>query len=184
MNQQVKSVLEQWSEDTRNVAKSVIDKYGEPDEMTPSLLIWRNNGPWVKTVVTNEATEHVFPMPHTDIVEQSIHYDVPPEKFDDLARYDGSVTVKRTEGLMSARCHDEEANFLALNLAHDIITDKLTVEQAREKYLQTLKDFRMNKPTPYMESLQFNPPRKAGDPDKQMISKEELESYRKQPQHQ
>jgi hypothetical protein len=170
--------LQQWSEEARNVASQIIDKYGDPDEFTSSMLTWYSNGPWVKTVVTNSSDKHIFPMPHTDLVEQWIHYDVPPEKLDELARFDGSVSVKRTEGLMSARCHDEPANFLALNLAHDVITGRLKVDEAKEKYLQTLKDFRMDKPTPYMEGLQFNVPRQSGDPGKQMISKDKLESYK------
>ena len=179
MNHNVNEILNQWSKDTRTVAQNVIDKYGEPDEMTQTMLVWHNNGPWVKTVVVDDAVEHTFPMPHTDIVEQFIYYDVPVEKYDDLARFDGSVTAKRTQGLLSARCHDEEANFLALNLAHDVITDRLSVEEAKDKYLQTLIDFRQKKPTPYMEGLQFEPSEKAGDPGRQMITKEKLESYRK-----
>lgn len=179
MQQTTTNVLGNWSKDARDVANTIIEIYGEPDETTPSMLIWYNNGPWVKTVVTNEATEHVFPMPHTDLVEQYIYYDVPPEKFDELAEYDGSVTVKRTEGLMSARCHDEPANLLALNLPHDIITDRLSVEKAKQKYLQTLKDFRQKKPTPYMDGLQFNVPQRAGDPGQQMITKEELNACKK-----
>lgn len=90
--------------------------------MTPSLLIWYNNGPWVATVATRHSDRHVFPMPHTDLIEQFVRYDVPPEKLDELAECDGNIMVRRTEGLLSAHCHDEPANFLALNLAHDIIT--------------------------------------------------------------
>lgn len=173
-----KEVIREWPKDQREVAQQVVDKYGEPDEMTPTVLLWYDNGPWLKTVVENKATKHVFPMPHTDIVEQFVGYEVPPEKLDELAEFDGSVAVKRTEGLFSARCHDEAANFLALNLAHDIIEDKLTVNEAREKYVQSLKDFRMKKPTPYMEGLKFKTMTDAGDSGEQMISKDELESYR------
>ncbi|MGH8284417.1 MAG: hypothetical protein ACRETT_01460 [Steroidobacteraceae bacterium] len=37
-------------------------------------------------------------MPHKDVLEQVIDYKVPPDKFDDLARYDGSVIAERTKG--------------------------------------------------------------------------------------
>jgi hypothetical protein len=53
-----------------------------------------------------------------------IDYRVPPEKFTELAIFDGSVIVERTADEVSARCHDEQANFLAglviraLPLAH------------------------------------------------------------------
>ena len=45
----------------------------------------------------------------------------PPEVLD-LARFDGSVIVERTRGEIGARCDKEEMNYLALNLAHDIVT--------------------------------------------------------------
>ena len=169
-------VLQEWPKDQRNVAQTIVDKYGEPDELTPSVLIWKNNGPWQATVVTKNATKHTFPMPHTDLVEQFVSYDVPPEKFDELAAYDGSVMVRRTEGLMSARCHDEPANILALNLAHDIITDQKSVEEAKEAYVQALKDYRAGKPTPYMEKLHFEQQPDAGDPGRQMVTWDELEA--------
>lgn len=61
---------------------------------------------------------------------------VPPDKFDDLALYDGSVIVERTKGEISARCDQEPMNFLALNLAHDIITGKRSVGDARKTYAE------------------------------------------------
>ncbi|MGH2686459.1 MAG: hypothetical protein ACRDJP_13425 [Actinomycetota bacterium] len=39
-------------------------------------------------------------------------------------------------GDMSARCHDEEASHLALNLANDIVEGKKTVQEARDHYAQ------------------------------------------------
>ncbi len=47
---------------------------------------------------------HDFPMPHPDLLEQFVDYQVPPDKFDELAQYDGSVIVERTKGEISARC--------------------------------------------------------------------------------
>lgn len=169
-------ILQEWPEEQRRIANILIDKYGEPDEATPSVLLWYDNGPWKKTKVTRETARHLFPMPHTDFVEQYISYRVPADKVDELVAFDGSVTVRRTEGLMSARCHDEEANFLALNLAHDIITGEKDVQQARQAYVQNMKDYRAKRSTPYMEALQFEPQPDAADPDEELISKEELEA--------
>ncbi|MDQ3477432.1 MAG: hypothetical protein M3492_14190 [Actinomycetota bacterium] len=39
---------------------------------------------------------------------------MPTEFCTPLAEFDGSVIVERTAGEVSARCHDEQANFLAL----------------------------------------------------------------------
>lgn len=67
----------------------------------------------------------------------ALRYEVPPAKFDDLAQYDGSVIVERTKGTMSARCDKEEANFLAPNLAHDIVRTNKTVAQASAIRIET-----------------------------------------------
>lgn len=173
-------ILEDWPDEQQRIANLLIEKYGEPDEATPSMLLWYDNGPWKKTVVTREKARHRFPMPHTDFVEQTISYRVPPERADELVTFDGSVTVRRTEGLLSARCHDEEANFLALNLAHDIVTGEKNVEQARQAYVQAMKDHRAGRPTPYMQGLQFEPHADAADPDEKLISQEELEAIGEQ----
>jgi hypothetical protein len=106
---------------------------------------------------------------------------VPSDRISAIADFDGSVIVERTAGEVSARCHDEQANFLALNLAHDIITGARTVQEAREYYGAEFLDARRKKPTPYMERLRFDAP--AGgtaDPDVPIISDEELERAAKE----
>jgi hypothetical protein len=50
-----------------------------------------------------------------------------------LAVFDGSVLVDRTKGEMSARCEGEAANFLALNLADEIVHGKKDVATARNE---------------------------------------------------
>ncbi|MGQ0560790.1 MAG: hypothetical protein ACT443_02830 [Gemmatimonadota bacterium] len=64
----------------------------------------------------------------------------PWDKFDDLAAYDGSVIAERTKGVLSARCDKEGANFLALNLAHEIVTGRRTVEDARARYAEEIEE--------------------------------------------
>ncbi|CAN5909668.1 hypothetical protein BH24BAC1_BH24BAC1_13240 [soil metagenome] len=139
-------------------ANQTIEKYGPPNEAIPSRMIWYNNGPWKRTIVYRDEVPHNFPQPHSDVVENFIDYHVPPEKFSELARFDGSVIVERTKGEVSARCDMEPANILALNMMHEIVTGKLTAEQAREKYSQETAAFVMNRPAPYAEKLQFELP--------------------------
>ncbi len=98
-------------------------------------------------------------------MEQCIDYKVSPEKYDELGKFDGSVTVDRTQGTMSARCDKEANNLLALNLAHDVLTNKKTVEQARKAYGDIVKE-NMNGGNPaYMQKLMFSVNRNAADPD-------------------
>lgn len=168
-------IIEKWPRQSREAAQLVLDKHGEPDEQTESRLVWFSRNPWKRIVASRTYYDHKFPAPHIDSVESVIDYRVPPDKFSDLAAFDGSVIVERTAGEVSARCHDEQANYLALNLMHDIVTGKRTVEDARRYYAKEFLDFRRKKPTPYMERLQFSPPsNEAADPDERIISDEEL----------
>lgn len=170
------TIIESWPEESRGAAQLVIDKYGEPAEATESQLTWHNVGPWKRMVATKAFFEHNFPAPHIDAVESFIDYSVPTDKFTPLAEYDGSVVVERTAGEVSARCHDEEANKLALNLMHDIVQGLKTVAEARHYYAKEFLDFRRGKPTPYMEKLHFIPASgDVGDPDERVISEEEIE---------
>lgn len=169
-------MIRAWPDESKEAAQLVIDAYGEADEVTASQLVWHNPGPWKRIVATKVFFDHNFPAPHIDAVESVIDYRVPVEKFDDLAAFDGSVIVERTAGEVSARCHDEQANFLALNLMHDIVTGAKTVQEAREYYAKEFADYRRKKPTPYMEKLRFTPgDRSAADPDERMLSDEDLE---------
>lgn len=174
MTQVADAIIKDWEADQKEVAEYTIKQYGNPDEATPSLLIWYNKERWTKILVSREGAQHNFPFPHLDITESVTKYRVPTDKFNDLAVFDGSVTIRRTQGEISARCHDEMANLLAINLSHDIILGKTTIEEARKTYVDTMVDYRAKKPTPYMDALQFPEQKATGDPDVELITPEEL----------
>ncbi len=124
-----------------------------------------------RTIIYRDEVPHNFPKPHTDLLEQFIDYQVPIDKYDDLAAYDGSVVPERTKGEISARCDMEEMNILALNLAHDIVTGQRTVDDARQFYADTATAFMMDRPAPYTEGLRFQPPAgETADVDETMIA--------------
>lgn len=174
-------LIEAWPKESQEATQAVIDKYGEPDETTASELIWHSRGDWKRIIASRVFYQHNFPAPHQDSIETVIDYRVPPEKFSDLAAFDGSVIAERTAGEVSARCHDEEANRLALNLMHDIVTGAKTVAQARAYYAKEFADYRRKKPTPYMEKLHFKPgDRGAADPDVRLLSDAELAAAKKE----
>jgi hypothetical protein len=172
--------IRSWPEDSREAAQLVIDAHGEPDEATDSQLVWFAAGPWKRIVATKAFFRHDFPAPHIDAVESVIDYRVPPEKFAELAKFDGSVIAERTAGEVSARCHDEQANFLALNLMHDIVTGTRTADEARAYYAKEFADYRRKKPTPYMEKLRFAPGRDTADPDTRLLSDDDLAQAKKE----
>lgn len=169
------TVIESWPEESREAANLVIERYGEPHEVTDSSLVWNGVGPWKRIVASRAFWQHDFPAPHYDSVESVLDYHVPTEMFTPLADFDGSVVVERTTGEVSARCHDEEANNLALNLMNDIVTGEKTVDEARDYYAKEFLDHRRRKPTPYMDELRFEPDESAADPDERVLSDEDLE---------
>lgn len=170
-------ILDQWPSGPKETVQKMTQKYGPPIEATPSRVIWIRNGPWKETVVYKEETQHDFPKPHKDHIKQYIDYRVPVGKFDDLAKFDGSVIVDRTKGEIAARFDKEEMNFLALNLANDIVNNKTNVEGAREKYGQQAMAFMKQDlvSAPYTQAFRFNVSHGGtADPDKPTISMKDM----------
>jgi len=163
-------VLGDWRSRPRERAMQLIEKYGQPDEVCQNSLKWHNKGPWKRIVLRNEEIQHNFPRPHGDFLEEVIDYRVPLERLSDLGRFDGSVLVDRTKGEMSARCDQEMANLLALNLAHDIATGRRSVEDARNEYAMQIMSAMMGQQAPYTERLHFSMPAGTADPDETTIS--------------
>jgi hypothetical protein len=157
-----------WPEASQKAAKEMSAKYGQPDTSTPEVLIWENKGAWLKTIVYKKEMRHDFPKPHSDVVEQWVNYKVNLTKYNDLAKYDGSITVNRTNGTISSRCDKEAMNILALNLAYDILKGDKTIEGARIDYAKNAMSFSKGAKTMITEKLNFSNDRLAPDPDAQM----------------
>lgn len=163
----VDRITASWKAEPKMLAMKIVAKYGLPQEASANRLIWMNNGPWKWSELVNEEVQHDFPMPHHDMFKQVIAWKVPADKFDDLAEYDGSVIVERTKGEIAARCDKEEANFLAINLAHDIISGKRSASEARKMYTEAIAEMKYPE---YMAGLRFTPMAgMQGDPDKATI---------------
>ncbi len=153
--EQVDAIIENWPAAPQKVVPDVIRKYGLPNEATPTMLIWHDSGPWKRTIVTSDETAHDFPTPHTDFFSQTINYDVPPEKLPELAEFDGSLIVYRTAGQVTASCDNESANFLAVNLMHDIVTGRRTAEEARKELAEQQAAWLLNREAPHAQGIQF-----------------------------
>jgi hypothetical protein len=138
----IEQVTADWPAEPREAAQRLTDYYGEPDEITPSYLIWHEKAkPWKRTMLSKQQSRHDFPSTHYDYVQQTIDYRVPVDRVGDLAAYDGSIIVDRTPGELSARCGGTSKNFLAINLAHDIVEGRKTVDEARRVYGEVAKRF-------------------------------------------
>src|ERR687898_2337846 len=149
-------VIGSWKQTPQDVAKTMIAKYGQPQEVTANRLIWHNNGPWKFSELVNEEIAHEFPMPHKDALYQAINYKIDADKADELLQYDGSVLLERTKGEIGARCDKEDANFLAINLANDVATGRRSVQDARKFYADSMMAFmKQNKKNEYLEGFRF-----------------------------
>jgi hypothetical protein len=163
----VEQVIADWPKEPRASAGRLMKEYGPPDEYSDSKLIWyETKDGWKRTELSREEIRHDFPAPHTDFVEQFIDYKVPVDMFSSLAEYDGSVIVDRTKGEMSARCAGTSMNFVAINLAHDIVTRKRTVQQARDVYTKLYQAYKRGEHPPSTQRFEFELPRgDTRDPD-------------------
>ncbi len=165
----VASIVESWPDKPREVAGRMISRYGPPNEATETRLIWHANGPWKRTIAYRDEVPHNFPKPHTDLLEQFVDYGVPLERFSDLAAFDGSIVPERTKGEISARCDMEPMNFLALNLAHQVVGGDLTVEQARGRYAEVATSFMSGENPDETQRLLFEISGETADVDKPLM---------------
>ena len=168
---EVEALIEDWPAAPRESVQQMLKQYGPPNEGTPVMLTWYGNGPWKRTEITADEIAHNFPAPHTDFITNWIDYDVPVERFSDLARYDGSCLLDRTAGEAGARCDSEAANMITLNLMHEIVIGKRTVDEARAEYAEQMSAYMLGRTAPYAERLLFDPPHGGTvDLDESMIS--------------
>jgi hypothetical protein len=154
-----------WPATAQDAAREIRGKYGRPDVESHDMLIWLDKKEWKMISISKAESIHSFPLEHTDVLEQTIHYRVPLEKYAELAAFDGSITLNRTQGTMSVRCYTEALNILSLNLAHDIVTGKRSVDEARTFYGDVVRNRLLGKDHEYTQRLLFKLEKDTADPD-------------------
>ncbi len=161
-------VTANWNETARTAARQMFEKYGAPQEVTTNRLIWHDNRPWKRTEVINQDLSHNFPSQHIDVLAQTLAIDVPVDRYGDLAAFDGSVSASRTAGEFTACCNREEHNLIALNLASDILSGRLTVPQARQRLADLVQQSDHGQRVSYASDVRFSLPvsNRTGDADR------------------
>ncbi len=144
-----------WPAATRKLATQLIIRYGRPQTSTARELTWYGNEPWKRTVLYRVGVKHNFPLPHEDILEQTVDYRVPLGKVRDLAAYNGSLVVDRTRGELSAHCDSEAQNTIMLNIADDIVTGQRTVDEGLAYHAQIVRGVEIHVPESYPSRLKF-----------------------------
>jgi hypothetical protein len=159
----VQKNLAGWPKMSLAIAADLITKYGMPQESNSRQLTWYDNGPWKRTVLHREESQHNFPYPHKDVLEQTVNYRVPLEKVADLLKYNGSLVIDRTRGELSVHCNNEQSNILTLNIANDIVKGDRTIEQALAYHAQVIRGIQIGEPETYPDKLRFKAPQPAAD---------------------
>lgn len=164
------SVLNDWPARPRLAVHEMTAKYGLPQGITSQALVWHEPGPYKRIMVTRDEIPHDFPKPHMDYLEHTIEFDVPAEYASEVVAFDGSITINRTAGEVSARCDLEGHNILTLNLMRDIVQKGKSAEIARREFGEIVVQDVAGKHPAYVEELQFEPEgRSARFPDEPVI---------------
>ena len=154
------STIAGWPALPQATARLLIAKYGEPNTFDDGSLVWYDNGDWRKTVVYRKAPESFMGLHSRDVLQQTVAYSVPDSKIPDLKRFDDRIKYDKASGEISALSEDENLNYLALNLADEIVADKRTPQEARDFYRKTLRLSESGKSSAYTQGLLFHPERR------------------------
>jgi hypothetical protein len=150
-------VIKTWSPAPRALAEAMMEEYGEPNLVDDDALLWLHNGPWRKTTVYRTALYHATAGSDKDYLQQTIGYEVPADKVAALKLFDKKLELDTAAGELSSCSDSESSNYLALNLADEIVLGERSVADARSFYDRTLRLAAAGKSSLYMESL-LRPP--------------------------
>jgi hypothetical protein len=149
------TVIRRWPEFSQKTARVLIAEYGSPDAYASNSLMWRRNGSWSRTVLFGRSQTYPRADRQPEILMQVVAYRVPASKTAELSRFDRRLRVDRQNGELSFQSARESTNFLALNLADEIIRGVRTVPQAR-RFLRDAEILRRSgKSSRYMDRLLF-----------------------------
>jgi len=133
--------LKNWKyEDAKGYAEKLIDEYGQPDEVTETMLKWNKLGSFGKdereTYIIDESIPHAFPKPHKDYVYTVMNIKIPSDMLDTLGHVTGSIIYDGLKEEVTARCGSLYANAATMGFVRDMVDGKVPVEDgpAKDEY--------------------------------------------------
>jgi hypothetical protein len=145
------AIISQWPDYSRELAGIIIDEYGAPDEVEPSQLTWMASPPWRKVTVFRDPVS----AQHPALLLRAVSYRVPFERWRALVAFGHGIDYDPVNEQLSARTDNEETNYLALNLADDVVRGQLSALEAAEFYDRTMSLLYAGKTTSYTTKLHF-----------------------------
>lgn len=151
----VQGQLKNWPDQAREAAEEIISRYGLPHEAKQDELRWFYNAPWRWTTVVAKGPNHVFPLPHRDVVRQAVGFKVPADKLPLIVSFNESLSYDEKAGELIAFCGSERMNRVILNLAHDLVVERKTIDEAREACERMAHFIAVGWPESYAADLMF-----------------------------
>jgi hypothetical protein len=133
----------------------LIDEYGPPDGVALAGLGWKGRGRWKRIVVCDANEDYVADYGSADDLEQTVAYRLPKGSRAALAAFSGSVQASPDGTELSARSNSEGLNYLALNLADQVVRGVRDPRAARRFYRRTVHLAAAGKTSRYMQRILF-----------------------------
>ena len=138
--------LKNWKhKDAKEYAEKLIEEYGQPDEVTETMLKWNKLGSFgdgeMETYVIDESIPHSFPAPHRDYVYTTMKMKVDSDMLDTLGHVTGSIIYDGLKETVTARCGSLYANAATMGFVKDMIDGKVPVEDevAKKEYADRIQ---------------------------------------------
>ncbi len=139
--------IETWFESPKMTAELMRERYGNPDVLAPGIATWYERGPW-KRVTVHGGSPFSY-------LEQVVGYHVPLDAVVPLREFGHGLSFDVANEELSSTSNSEPSNVLALNLANELASGKITPKEATAIYKRTSETSVAGKSSPYMEKLLF-----------------------------
>jgi hypothetical protein len=152
----VQETVDHWSNYSRVTADFLIERYGPPDRVSASRLVWDGAGPW-RTVAVWDEPGYLDRAGGPSNMEQTVGMRVADDKRLALGVFGDVLKVSKDGDELTARCGSEPLDFLAINLAHEVIAGSMSPENAALAFVRTAELSQSGKSSPLMQGFVFPP---------------------------
>jgi len=118
-------ILQNWKNEVpAQYAEHLMNTFGEPDDITSDLVIWKNTDGFKRIEIKDEYVMHTSPEPHYDYCYCFIDLKVPHMLATSLADCSESILIDFLKNEVGARCASLAANAVTLNFVMDVVAGR------------------------------------------------------------
>ena len=135
--------LSKWvNEPAAKYARELISKYGQPDGVTESMVIWHDGriSKFDNVYVKDEYVYHESPSPHYDYAYSTLTIHVPEDLMGAVAEASESIIIDQLKDTVTARCADIYANAITLGFVQKLALGEIPAERSKEVYEYHIKN--------------------------------------------